>query len=161
MNRYNAIVTNDIVNGKGVCVSFFVQGCPHHCKGCFNPETWDFNGGKPYTEGVKEEIIKAIKANGIQRNFSILGGEPLAPENLKMTTDIVCSVRAAYPEIKIYLWTGYSFEDISFIKVLEYIDIIIDGKFIEEQKDLNLYLRGSSNQKIWIKKKGKWVVQND
>lgn len=161
MNRYNAIVTNDVVNGKGVCVSFFIQGCPHHCKGCFNPETWDFNGGKPYTKGVKEEIIKAIKANGIQRNFSILGGEPLAPENLEMTTDVIRSVRAAYPKIKIYLWTGYSFKDISSLKILKDIDVIIDGNFIEELKDLNLKLRGSSNQNIWIKKKGKWVIQND
>lgn len=161
MSRYNAILTNDVVNGEGVCVSFFIQGCPHHCKGCFNPETWDFEEGKPYTEGVKKEIIKAIKANGIQRNFSILGGEPLAPENLEMTTDVIRSVRAAYPKIKIYLWTGYSFKDISSLKILKDIDVIIDGNFIEELKDLNLKLRGSSNQNIWIKKKGKWVIQND
>ena len=165
MSRYNAILTNDVVNGEGVCVSFFIQGCPHHCKGCFNPETWDFEGGKPYTEGVKKEIIKAIKANGIRRNFSILGGEPLAGKNIEMTKDIVKTVRNTYPDIKIFLWTGYDFEDSShdmdFFEILQYIDVVIDGKFIEELKDLNLRLRGSSNQRVWIKENGFWRVQND
>lgn len=165
MNRYNAILTNDVVNGEGVCVSFFVQGCPHHCKGCFNPETWDFEGGKPYTEGVKKEIIKAIKANGIQRNFSVLGGEPLAGQNIEMTKDIVKTIRNIYPNIKIFLWTGYDFEDsshdIDFFEILQYIDVVIDGKFIEELKDLNLRLRGSSNQRIWIKENGFWRILND
>lgn len=165
MSRYNAILTNDVVNGEGVCVSFFIQGCPHHCKGCFNPETWDFEGGKPYTERVKEEIIKAIKANGIQRNFSILGGEPLAGKNIEMTKDIVKTIRNIYPNIKIFLWTGYDFEDsshnIDFFEILQYVDVVIDGKFIEELKDLNLRLRGSSNQRIWIKEKGLWRIQND
>ena len=165
MSRYNAILTNDVVNGEGVCVSFFIQGCPHHCKGCFNPETWDFEGGKPYTEGVKKEIIKAIRANGIRRNFSILGGEPLAGKNIEMTKDIVKAVRNTYPDIKIFLWTGYDFEgsshDMDFFEILQYIDVVIDGKFIEELKDLNLRLRGSSNQRIWIKEKGLWRVQND
>ncbi len=165
MSRYNAILTNDVVNGEGVCVSFFIQGCPHHCKGCFNPETWDFEGGKPYTEGVKKEIIKAIKANGIRRNFSILGGEPLARKNIEMTKDIVKTVRNTYPDIKIFLWTGYDFEDSShdmdFFEIIQYVDVVIDGKFIEELKDLNLRLRGSSNQRVWIKENGFWRVQND
>ena len=165
MSRYNAILTNDVVNGEGVCVSFFIQGCPHHCKGCFNPETWDFEGGKPYTEGVKKEIIKAIKANGIRRNFSILGGEPLAGKNIEMTKDIVKTVRNTYPDIKIFLWTGYDFEDSShdmdFFEIIQYVDVVIDGKFIEELKDLNLRLRGSSNQRVWIKENGFWRVQND
>jgi len=165
MSRYNAILTNDVVNGEGVCVSFFIQGCPHHCKGCFNPETWDFEGGKPYTEGVKKEIIKAIKSNGIRRNFSILGGEPLAGKNIEMTKDIVKTVRNTYPDIKIFLWTGYNFEDSShdmdFFEIIQYVDVVIDGKFIEELKDLNLRLRGSSNQRVWIKENGFWRVQND
>ena len=164
MNKYNAIIKNDVVNGSGVCVSFFVQGCPHHCKGCFNPETWDFEGGQPYTEKTKKEIIKAIGANGIQRNFSILGGEPLAGKNIEMTKDIVKTIRNIYPNIKIFLWTGYDFEDSSqdmdFFEILQYIDVVIDGKFIEELKDLNLKLRGSSNQRIWIKEKGFWRETN-
>lgn len=162
MNRYNTIIKNDIVNGEGVCVSFFVQGCPHRCKGCFNPETWNFESGKPYTEETKKEIIEAISANGIQRNFSVLGGEPLTLYNLEMTEDIVRSVRAAYPDIKIYLWTGYSFENVSHPDIFKYIDVIIDGRFIKDLKNLNLKLRGSSNQRIWTKDEdGFWKVQND
>ena len=84
MSRYNTIIPNDVANGEGICVSFFVQGCPHHCPGCFNPETWDFIGGQEYTSHTKWEIIKAINANGIVRNFSVLGGEPLAPQNIFM-----------------------------------------------------------------------------
>ena len=161
MNRYNTIIKNDIVNGEGICVSFWVQGCPHHCEGCFNPETWDFNEGKPYTEEVKREIVEAISANKIRRNFSILGGEPLALHNLRMTEDIICTVRAAYPSIKIYLWTGYNFEDILYYDFLKDVDVIIDGKFVQELKNLDLKLRGSTNQRIWIKKNGVWKVQND
>lgn len=163
--RYNTIITNDVTNGEGVCVSFFVQGCPHHCSGCFNPETWDFNGGKLYNENVKWQIIKAISANGIERNFSILGGEPLAPQNIKMVEEIVTAVRIAYPNIKIFLWTGYNFENLDFDNknydnILSNIDVIIDGKFIEEQKDLSLKLRGSSNQNIWIKENNIWRKDN-
>lgn len=161
MNKYNTIIKNDTVNGKGVCVSFWVQGCPHHCKGCFNPETWSFKGGIPYTGKTKTEILEAISANGIQRNFSILGGEPLASENLDMVDDIVRTVRAAYPDIKIYLWTGYDFEKIPNFTLFNYIDVIIDGNFVEELKDLSLKLRGSSNQRIWIKKDNSWRIQND
>ena len=110
--RYNKIIENDVTNGEGVCVSFWVQGCPHHCPGCFNPETWDFDNGELYTPHTKWEIIKAINANGIIRNFSILGGEPLAPQNLPMTEEVVTAVRAAYPDIKIFLWTGYKFPNL-------------------------------------------------
>ena len=103
MSRYSAIIPNDVVNGRGVCVSFFVQGCPHHCPGCFNEETWDFHGGIPYTPEVKWEIIKAISANNITRNFSVLGGEPLAPQNIDMTWEVIDAVRHAYPHIEITL----------------------------------------------------------
>lgn len=166
MSRYNTILKNDITNGEGVCVSFFVQGCPHHCPGCFNPETWDFLGGKKYTSHTKWEIIKAINANGITRNFSVLGGEPLALQNLPMTEEIVTAVRAAYPNIKIFLWTGYNFkflphDDIRIIKILECVDVIIDGKFLSSRKNLNLKFRGSDNQRVWTKdKQGIWRESN-
>ena len=128
--RYNKIIENDVTNGEGVCVSFWVQGCPHHCPDCFNPETWDFDNGELYTPHTKWEIIKAINANGITRNFSILGGEPLAPQNLPMTEEVVTAVRAAYPNIKIFLWTGYKFPNLKTTN--EYIKTIIGnngGKF--------------------------------
>ena len=162
MSRYNTIIKNDVVNGEGICVSFFVQGCPHHCPGCFNAETWDFQKGKIYTSDTKKEIIKAIRNNNIIRNFSILGGEPLAPENLDMVEDIVTTVRTSYPNITIFLWTGYLFLELIELKdkridnIFNNIDVVIDGQFIEEKKDLNLKLRGSSNQKIWRKENGQW-----
>lgn len=166
MNRYNAIIPNDVVNGEGVCVSFFVQGCPHHCPGCFNEETWDFKGGQPYTSEVKWELIKLISANDIQRNFSILGGEPLAPQNVDMTWEIIDAVRHAYPSIKIFLWTGYVYEELTervsenLVKILGTIDVLMDGPFIEEEKDLNLKLRGSKNQRVWRKTNGIWEIEN-
>ena len=162
MSRYNTIVENDVVNGEGICVSFFVQGCPHKCPGCFNPETWDFNDGQPYTEHTKFEIIKALNNNNIQRNFSVLGGEPLALENLSMTEEVINAVRHAYPNIKIFLWTGYYLEQLSkdnpnINSILNNVNYIIDGPFIEEEKNLDLRLRGSDNQSIWHKVEGIWT----
>ena len=165
--RYNKIIENDVTNGEGVCVSFWVQGCPHHCPGCFNPETWDFDNGELYTPHTKWEIIKAINANGIIRNFSILGGEPLAPQNLPMTEEVVTAVRVAYPDIKIFLWTGYKFPNLKttneYIKtILNCTDVIIDDKFKEKYKNLNLRLRGSLNQRIWEKdSKGIWCESDE
>lgn len=162
MSRYNTIINNDVVNGIGVCVSFFVQGCPHHCPGCFNQETWDFEKGIVYDEHVRWEIIKAIGANGIQRNFSVLGGEPLAIQNLSMTAEVVNAVRHAYPNIKIYLWTGYLFDELIdssnplILQILNNIDVLIDGPFMENQKDLSLTLRGSRNQRIFVKRSNIW-----
>ena len=165
MSRYNTIIKNDVTNGEGVCVSFFVQGCPHHCKGCFNEETWSFSLGKEYDSKVKWEVIEAIGANGIERNFSVLGGEPMAPQNLEMVEELVTAVRHAYPKIKIYLWTGYQFEDLisnpanNIQQILDCVDVLIDGVFVESLKDLSLNLRGSSNQHIYIKKNNNWELK--
>ena len=167
MSRYSAIIPNDVVNGHGVCVSFFVQGCPHHCPGCFNEETWDFHGGVPYTPEVKWNIIKAIAANNINRNFSILGGEPLAPQNIDMTWEVIDTVRHAYPNIEITLWTGYTYEELmvqpteNLLNILNTINILVDGPFIEKEKDLSLQLRGSRNQRIWVKQDNRWEIKND
>ena len=167
MSRYSAIIPNDVVNGHGVCVSFFVQGCPHHCPGCFNEETWDFHGGVPYIPEVQWNIIKAIAANNINRNFSILGGEPLAPQNIDMTWEVIDAVRHAYPNIEITLWTGYTYEELmvqpteNLLNILNTINILVDGPFIEKEKDLSLQLRGSRNQRIWIRKNNHWEIEND
>lgn len=164
MNKYHSIIPNDVVNGHGVCVSFWVQGCIHHCPGCFNPETWNFKDGKDYTEHTKWEIIEDIGANGLQRNFSVLGGEPLAPQNITMTADVIHAVRCACPTIEIALWTGYTIEEVLMDynplmgKILEDIDFIIEGPFIEEKKDLSLLWRGSSNQHIYQKINNKWII---
>lgn len=157
MKKYAGLNTNDFANGKGICVSYFTQGCPHHCPGCFNPETWDFNGGKAIPDNIRGQIIKAICANGITRNFSVLGGEPLCDENIEEVESIILGVRTAFPNIKIFVWTGYTLEQLilrnneHINNILKYIDVLIDGPFIESQKDLTLELRGSKNQRILYK----------
>jgi anaerobic ribonucleoside-triphosphate reductase activating protein len=162
--RIAGIIKNDVVNGIGVCTSLFTQGCPHHCPGCFNSETWDFEGGYE-TNDVKGDIIKAISDNGIIRNFSILGGEPLCPENRKSIKDVLSAVRMAYPQIKIFLWTGYDLsellqeddEDLKYI--LSNINYLIDGRFIQEEKDYSLWLRGSRNQNVYMLTEDKKYVK--
>lgn len=160
--KYNTIIPNDVVNGEGICVSFWVQGCPHQCPGCFNKETWSFFEGKDYNSSIKWEIIKLISANEIERNFSVLGGEPLCKANLPMVDEIVTAIRQAYPNIKIYLWTGYTFNELEkenngiINHILSQIDFLIDGRFEKSKKDLNLKLRGSTNQKIYEQTNGEW-----
>ena len=148
--RYAGLEKNDFINGEGVCVSFWVQGCPHKCLGCHNPKTLDYGGGQPLPSDYRGQIIKAISANGIIRNFSILGGEPLCSHNLELTKKVLSAVRVAYPQIKIFLWTGYVIEELNLEQkeVLKYIDVLIDGPFIQDLRDTTLKLRGSSNQRI-------------
>ncbi len=152
--KYAGLMENDIVDGQGICVSLFVQGCPHHCPYCHNPETWDFEGGYDVPEDLRGQIIKAISANGITRNFSILGGEPLCEENLDFVLNTLTAVRTAYPNIKIYIWSGYTLEELILKKddrifnIFRLCDFLIDGKYKEELRDVTLPLRGSSNQEI-------------
>lgn len=154
--RYADIIKNDTAAAPGFCVSFYVQGCPHKCVGCFNPETWDFEGGKEFTPETLNEIIAALTANGIKRNLCILGGEPLCQENLFLTTLVIREVKKVLPDTKIYIWTGYVHEDLkqkaAFTTSLDYIlntaDVLIDGPFIQELRDITLSMRGSSNQRI-------------
>lgn len=154
MDRYAGLITNDFANGVGTCVSFWTQGCPHRCPGCQNPQTWDFKGGKEVPTDIRGQIIKAICANDIIRNFSVLGGEPLCEENLDEVEKIITGVRTAYPHIKIFVWTGYTLEkllekqDEKINSILSQIDILIDGRFIQEERDITLELRGSKNQRV-------------
>lgn len=157
--RYAGLNKNDFTDGKGVCVSFWTQGCPHHCPHCHNPQTWDFNGGLPLPTDIEEQIINAIKANNILRNFSILGGEPLCPENIELVNKIISKVRQEYPTIKIFIWTGYTIEELnkrndSIIQnILSNINVLIDGRYIDAERDITLPLRGSKNQRILYKGK--------
>lgn len=154
MIRYATIAENDLVDGDGWSVSLWFQGCPHHCQGCHNPELWDFNGGvldSVFT--VIQKLEKAVYANGISRNLSILGGEPLCKENVLATETIALYFKLNHPEIKIYIWTGYTYEDLLKNKdlyeiVLNNADILIDGPYIERWRDVSLHLRGSSNQRV-------------
>lgn len=149
--RYTDIKPNDAINGVGISVSLWVQGCPHHCKGCFNQETWDFNGGKEFGYDELNFIIKSLKKNEINRNFSILGGEPLCPENINFVRDLIKIVKFSSPNSKIFVWSGYTYEKLieKYPKWwLEDIDVLIDGKFEIDKKDLTLKLRGSTNQRV-------------
>lgn len=147
---------NDFINGEGVCVSLWTVGCPFKCPGCHNQELWDFEEDLKLPTDIKGQIIKAISANGVQRNFSVLGGEPLCVENAKIVDDIVTAVRSAYANIKIYIWSGYTFEELEQLSqenahiqhILSLSNYLIDGRFELENRDITLKLRGSSNQNI-------------
>lgn len=161
--KYAGIIKNDITAAPGVCVSFFVQGCPNHCKGCHNPESWDFNAGKEFTGEVLETIINAISANGITRPLCIMGGEPLCEENTFLTSLVIREVRNNYPYLPIYIWTGYTYEklisssDPHLKYCLENSNWLIDGPFILEERDITLKMRGSRNQRIINLKTGEMV----
>lgn len=152
--RYASINFNDITAAPGLCVTVFLQGCPHHCPGCHNPTTWDFNGGEEFTAETMTAIIEGLNAQNIQRNLCIMGGEPLAPQNTFLTNMIVNEVKLRYPDIKIYVWTGYTYEEIQLLcdshvkHILEQADYLIDGRYVEELRDITLEMRGSSNQRI-------------
>ena len=154
--KYAGIIKNDFSAAPGISVSFFVQGCPHHCKGCHNPETWDFDGGKEFTYDVLNAIAESLFANGISRSLAIMGGEPLCEQNIFLTLLVVKTIKEKYPDVKIYIWSGYTYDYLmSYIttnlhlkQVLDYADFLIDGPYVEELRDISLPMRGSSNQKI-------------
>ena len=151
--RIAGINKNDVVNGEGTCVALFTQGCPHHCKGCFNPETWDYDGEKEvFIYDLISEIETAIAANDVPRNFSVLGGEPLIERNLKELYLLLSTIKKDFPNITIFLWTGYTVEELNNPlqqDILKYVDVLIDGRYDENLRDISLHLRGSSNQRIF------------
>ena len=142
--KFIRIKDNDIANGVGITMSLWTQGCPHHCKGCFNTETWDFNKGKEFTELDLKYIFDNINKNDIHRDLSILGGEPLCPQNIEGVINLCKEFKKIYPNKKIYIWTGYTLEEFNDTQksILKYIDVIVDGKFIEEKRNLSFKLRG-------------------
>lgn len=145
--RYAQIRNMDISNGEHIGVSLFVQGCWFCCKGCFNKEAWDFNGGKEWTQEIEDKFFELIDRPYIKR-VSILGGEPLADENKSVVLDLIKRIKGKYPNKSIWLYTGYTFEEISSLNNLQYVDVLVDGRYIEEQKDLTLEFRGSKNQRL-------------
>ena len=150
MARISTIKSNDIANGKGIVVSVWFQGCPFHCKDCHNPQTWDFNGGEEFTQEHIDRVLGYIEVNNIDRNLSILGGESLCPPNIEGTLELCKTFKEKYPNKIIYLWTGYVIENFNELQleVLKYIDVLIDGRFEIDKKDLSLKFRGSSNQRV-------------
>lgn len=166
--KYSSIILEDTANGDGVGVSLFIQGCSHHCPGCFNPESWDFDADCPeFDQATIETIFNQLEKPYIN-HLSILGGEPLEPENLYILFNFLDLVKYKFPDKKIWLWTGYTWEmlqeaillttknnrwlEYSRSHYLEYIlesvDFLVDGPFIQEEKDLTLVWRGSRNQRI-------------
>lgn len=147
--NYAEIKERDITNGEGVRVSLFVTGCEHNCKGCFNKSIWDFDKGKEFTPKTLDKILLLLKEKYIQ-GFSLLGGEPLHPSNINGCRDMLAKIKEKYPKKDIWVWTGYDFEEILLDRpeILQYIDILVDGKFEQYKRDLSLKFAGSTNQRI-------------
>ena len=145
--RYNTIRKMDISNGPGVRVSIFMQGCAFHCKNCFNPETWDFKGGKEFTDETIEEVLKLCSPSHI-KGLSILGGEPMHPNNIEGTTKLAKKFKERFPDKTIWSWSGFLFDQIKDNEVFKYIDVLVDGQYVDELHDFTLDWRGSSNQRV-------------
>lgn len=154
--NYAEIKTCDVANGPGVRVSLFVSGCTHHCEGCFNKEAWDFDFGKPFTEKVIDDIIGYMKPDYI-KGITLLGGEPLEQINQQELLPLLRKIDHIYPEKNIWCFTGYDFEKDIIGRMMKewdetkefmsYIDVLVDGEFMIDKKDLNLVFKGSSNQR--------------
>ena len=144
---YGNIKNCDIADGPGVRVSLFVSGCRNHCPGCFQSETWDFKYGKPFTKEVELKLSEMLNPSYIV-GLTILGGDPFEPENLPEVTKLCRFIKLQHPNKTIWLYTGYRFEDFASEEICQYLDVIVDGRFVESQKNLNLRFRGSENQRI-------------
>lgn len=162
--NYLEINPNDLVNGEGISLSLFVSGCDFHCEGCFNDTAWYFTSGKPFQKEDYEYIRDRLTDNNIIRNFSILGGEPLHPLNRVSIYNLCIALKKDIPELKIYLWTGYTMEEVQkeFPEILTTIDVLIDGRYEQSLRDITLKLRGSSNQNIWRKNsQGRFSLEDE
>lgn len=155
--NYADIKQYDVANGPGVRISLFVSGCTHRCKGCFNREAWDFSYGKPFTDETIDTIIEYLKPSYIS-GITLLGGDPMEPANLKALLPLLRRIKEVYPNKNIWCFTGYDFEKDILGKMFEnvegteefisYIDVLVDGEYVEEMHNLNLRFRGSSNQRL-------------
>ncbi len=154
---YGAVRKTDVANGPGVRVSLFVSGCTHHCKGCFQPETWDFSYGRVYTRETEKEIMDSLNHDYI-KGLTLLGGEPFEPSNQKVLVGLLRLVKNVLPEKDVWCYTGYTYET-DLLKdsrarcgvtdeILSMIDVLVDGEFLEEEKDISLPFRGSHNQRL-------------
>ena len=160
--KYAGIIYDDTAAAPGLSLSFYTQGCPIHCPGCHNQDMWDFEGGYEFTSEIRDKVIAKLNENGVLRNLCIIGGEPLCPQNAHMTELLCGFARVEYPDIKIYVWTGYTLEELCereqnvdtpdgkrIHNILECLDVLIANPFDISKRDITLELRGSSNQKIY------------
>ena len=146
--RYNKIRKMDISNGEGIRVSIFFQGCEFHCKNCFNPETWDFSKGEEFSEAEINTIIELCREDYIS-GISILGGEPMHPKNIEAATLLAKKFKEVYPNKTIWAWTGFLFDEyLKDKEIVKYLDVLIDGQYVDELRNPNLKWRGSSNQRV-------------
>jgi anaerobic ribonucleoside-triphosphate reductase activating protein len=154
--NYANIKYNDIANGEGVRTSLFVSGCTHHCKGCFNQEAWDFGYGEPFSEDTENELLETLSPSYI-KGLTLLGGEPMEPQNQRALLPFLKKVKEKYPNKSIWCYSGYTFEELTgesrarcetTDEILSLIDVLVDGKFVEELKDISLRFKGSANQRI-------------
>ena len=156
MSKIAGIYWDDTAAAPGISLSVYFSGCHFHCPGCHNPEAQDFEYGKEFDWDVLKEILDKLNKNGVQRTLSILGGEPLCDENLLAVQVLISWCKNKYPDLKIYIWTGYTIEELEERKkelsiidtILSEIDFLIDGRYEEDKRDITLPLRGSSNQRI-------------
>lgn len=155
--RYGTVKKADIANGLGVRVSLFVSGCRHHCKGCFQPETWDFNYGEHYTDEVQEDILSEFEKPYYQ-GLTVLGGEPMEPENQPYVLSLLKEFKKRFPEKDVWIYSGYTFEDDILAgklgdkditnELISYVDVLVDGEFVQAERDITLKFRGSRNQRL-------------
>ena len=145
--RYNKIRKMDISNGPGIRVSIFMQGCEFHCKGCFNPETWDFKCGNEFTDETIKKVLDLCNQDHIV-GLTILGGEPMHPVNIEGTTKLAKEFKKRFPKKSLWVWTGFQYEKIKDKEVFKYIDVLVDGQFIAELFSPKLRWKGSSNQRV-------------
>jgi anaerobic ribonucleoside-triphosphate reductase activating protein len=158
--NYGTIKRCDIANGPGVRTSLFVSGCTHHCKGCFQPETWNFEYGTPYTKETETILLDSLKPSYV-KGFTVLGGEPFEPANQRVLVKLLKKIREEYPDLNIWVYTGYLYEELVGLvegtgrarcevtdEMLSYLEGLVDGEFMEDKKDISLSFRGSSNQRV-------------
>lgn len=154
--RYGSIKKCDIANGIGVRTVLFVSGCTHHCKGCFQPETWDFSYGEPYTKATEEEILDSLRPSYVN-GLTLLGGEPFEPQNQRVLVGLLRRVRRELPEKTIWSFSGYTWEELTgesrarcevTDEMLSMLDVLVDGEFVEEKRNISLRFRGSENQRL-------------
>ena len=146
--KYNIVRKMDISNGPGVRVSVFMQGCEFHCKNCFNPETWSFENGKEFTQGTIDEVLDLCDHDYI-KGLSILGGEPMHPKNIEGTTKLAKAFKEKYPNKNLWMWSGFKFdENLKDKEAMKYVDVLVDGRYVDEMHNPKLKWRGSTNQRV-------------
>jgi anaerobic ribonucleoside-triphosphate reductase activating protein len=145
--NYHNITTDDMLNGDGLRVVLWTAGCTHQCKNCHNPVTWDINGGIPFDDAAKAEIYHELEKDYIS-GITFSGGDPLHPANRQAITDLAKEIKETFPSKTLWLYTGFEWEEVSSLAIMNYLDVLVDGRYIDEQRNTNLYWRGSANQRV-------------